>query len=248
MLRRRRHSAEASRRRFDTRDTAALFAAARLARGSQYPGLVNPHRRLESMFARLFAAAVVPALLSLPAVASAEEAPAAAVSKPAERRHSVNVSPLGIAFGAYSVNYEHLFAGGHGLLVEGSYAHDTDDDIGTSSWGGALGYRWHTNGTQDSLFLGVTAAYSQGHGYMIIDDERYEVDLASKGVTVNVGKRWQTAGGLNVTLRIGGGWGEHTVDADTSDPDGQRAEDDVNDFLELFPFAVEGELSIGYSF
>jgi hypothetical protein len=202
------------------------------------------------MFAKIAAAAVVPAVLSLAGVASAQEAPAAAVTRQAEpaRRNSINVSPLGIAYGAYSVNYEHLFDGGHGLLVEGSFAHDTDDDVGTTSYGGAVGYRWHVNGTQDSLFLGVTAAYSVGYGYIDFDGERYDVDLVSKGVTANIGKRWQADNGINVTLRLGAGWGDHQVDSGSDDPDAIEAEEDVNDFLELFPFALEGELSIGYTF
>jgi len=78
--------------------------------------------------------------------------------------------------------------------------------------------------------------------------EGFGLDVASLGLTGNIGKRWQFDSGLNVTLRLGLGYGVHRVSTDSTDPDAQKAVDAVNELLTFLPFAAEGELSVGYSF
>jgi hypothetical protein len=193
--------------------------------------------------------------LTIAGVAGAQEVPAGAqltavapAPAAASMDDSINASPMGLVYGTYSLNYEHLFKGGHGILLEGGYSADNNDDISVDSGYGLIGYRYHFNGTQNSWFVGASASYGVATGTAKIDDEKYSASIMSFGLTGNVGKRWQFDNGLNITFRAGAGYGQYTVDIDSNDPDAIEAEKDINDFLTLIPVALEGELSLGYSF
>lgn len=191
----------------------------------------------------------VVAVLSVTTTASADDASVVEVNK--ERTNSINASPLGVLIGAYNVNYEKLF-GSHGFLIEGSYARASNDDSSSADGGLNVGYRWHWRGKQNSGFLGITAGYSLGTGEATVGDgmsqDSFDVDYRVFAVTGNIGKRWAWDNGLNVTFRVGAGYGNWDVSTDSTDPDAQEATELVDDLLTLLPVALDGELSLGYTF
>jgi hypothetical protein len=159
---------------------------------------------------------------------SATEPLAVTTAAPVERHHSLNANPMGVLFGSYGLTYEYL-SGGNGLLVEGGLSHSGGDDASSTSYGGAVGYRWHWRGRQNSGFLGANVGFYGGTGRATIDDgsgtpESFDMTVQSLQVVMNVGKRWHT------------------------DPDAQEAVEMVQDILDFIPIALDGELSLGYSF
>ncbi len=179
-------------------------------------------------------------------------APTAVIEAPPERANSINVSPIGIVLGAYNINYERLF-GAHGLVLEAGFSHVSDDGDDSSSLGGSLAYRWHWRGRQNSGFLGLAAGMYDGTGEATVEtsggaEESHDVDVRSYYLVANIGKRWAWRNGLNITFRIGGGYGYYDIEPRSDDPDAQKAADEVDDLLKRFPIAVDGELSVGYTF
>jgi hypothetical protein len=168
-----------------------------------------------------------------------------------ERTHSINASPLGVLSGSYALNYERLF-GSHGLIGEATFVHSSDDSTSSTGGGAAVGYRWHWRGRQNSGFVGVNVGYAIGTASSTVEDNgmssSFDVDAKVLTVTANIGKRWAFANGLNVTFRIGGGYGQYDVTTDSQDPLAQRAVEAVDDLLHFLPIAFDGELSVGYAF
>jgi hypothetical protein len=183
-------------------------------------------------------------------VALAEEAPPA-VEKPAEPANSINVSPLGVLVGNYAVTYERLFGGQHGLIVEGIATIGSNDDGDYSQFGGGVGYRWHWRGRQNSGFLGIMIAQSFGSGEVTISSGGAEMShgmsVRSTTVTGNVGKRWMF-GPVNLTVRLGLGYGHHVAKAKEDTQEAKNAEELMNDILAFLPIGIDGELSVGYTF
>jgi len=187
-------------------------------------------------------------LLSSSAIAVADSTE---VDVKKERANSININPIGAFVGSYNLNYERLM-GSHGLLVEGSFSHQGSDDSSSTNGGVNLGYRWHWRGQQNSGFLGVTFGYAMGTGEGSIGDgtttKTFDVDTRLLAATANIGKRWAWDNGLNVTFRIGAGYGNWDVSTDDDDPDAQQGVEAVDDLLTLLPIALDGELSLGYAF
>lgn len=220
-------------------------------------GRTPPEERHEKSALALIAAA---ATLTAAAHAGAQEAepdaPGVEAAKGVEKPNSVNVSPLGIAFGSYAVNYERLFDGGHGVLVEGQLSMSSGDDADSTSYGGVVGYRYHFNGTQDSWFAGVNLGYSAGTGDGVVEvtsngsttTRTFPVDFSLISATANVGHRWSWDFGLNVTLRFGAGYGAYSFSTDSEDDDAQLAVEAVDALLTAIPVAFDGELSVGFNF
>lgn len=169
-----------------------------------------------------------------------------------ERVNSINVSPLGLLAGSYSVVYERLKSGTHGLIAEGNFYRQGDETSSAAHAGVGLGYRWHWRGRQNSGFLGVMAAYSVGTGTATITEQdmeyTFDVSIQSLSFTANVGRRWAWRNGFNVTLRVGAGGASRSVTTDSTDPLAQDAVDTVQAILSFLPIAFDGELSIGYNF
>ena len=160
------------------------------------------------------------------------------------RDDSINISPLGLLFGDLAVSYEHLFPGGHGLVVEGGFGFSSGDASSEQHGAIGAGYRWHWRGRQNSGFLGVMVHQAVGHGEISTEEMSYDASVRMTSVTGNIGKRWTLGEAWNITLRLGAGWGHYSVDIDA---DAQQAEDDLNAILTLFPVAIDGELSVGYN-
>lgn len=183
-------------------------------------------------------------LIATPAFADDEPA---STDKPEEPANSINVSPLGVVVGNYAVTYERLFAGHHGLIVEGIFNRSTGDDGDSTQFGGAVGYRWHWRGRQNSGFLGVMFAQSMGNGEVTTNGMSHDMSVRSTTITANIGKRWMF-GPINATIRLGLGWGHHVADAKEDTQEAKDAENLMNDILSFLPIGVDGELSVGYTF
>lgn len=195
---------------------------------------------------------LIAAALAFPAFAMAQEVPGVSAETAPTRANSINVNPFGVIFGSYSLNYEHLINGHHGLLVEGLFSQSGDDDSSSLRGGGGLGYRYHFSGQQQSVFLGFNVAYQVGSAdtqVMINDKEnRFDIETTSLSATANVGKRWAWDGGFNITARIGAGYARHNASTDSDDPGAQKAVELVDGLLSFIPVALDGELSVGWVF
>lgn len=190
--------------------------------------------------------------VSVPAAARAETADVQPVlAEQEEPKNSINISPLGALVGNYALTYERLFGGSHGLVVEGIGGFASNDSSSASQLGGAVGYRWHWSGRQNSGFLGVMVAQGIGSGEVTITENgqsmTHAMSVRSTTVTGNVGKRWMI-GPANVTLRVGLGWGNYTAKVKSDAPGAQDAEKLMNDLLAFLPIGFDGELSVGYTF
>lgn len=169
----------------------------------------------------------------------------------AEKRWSVNISPIGFLTGSYTSTFEYL-RGAHGIISESSYNHFSDSDSSSNGAGVALGYRWHWRGRQDSGFLGINAGASVGTASTDVgegDMEReVDVDVFVVALTGNVGRRWAWDNGFNITVRVGAGYGRYDITTESDDAEAQEAVDDIDDLLRRFPIAIDGEVSIGVIF
>jgi hypothetical protein len=187
---------------------------------------------------------------SLAAPAFADDA--LVVEKQAEPKNSINVSPLGVVAGNYALTYERLFAGSHGLIVEGNGGFGGDDTSSYSQFGGGIGYRWHWRGRQNSGFLGIMVASSFGTGETTTEDSSgarmtHELTVRSTTITGNIGKRWMF-GPVNATIRLGLGYGDYSAKVKSDAPGAQEAEDALNSLLSFIPIGFDGEVSVGYTF
>ena len=209
-----------------------------------------------SRFSRVLLLAALITTVSMATVsnpAGAQPAPAEPVmAGPLYAPNSVNVSPLGLAFGSYSVNFERLVTPHHGLLVEGQFSTSSDDNNKSTSGGAALGWRLHFNGTQRSWFVGVMGAYNVGSAEATVTDNAgtraIDVSTTALSVTANFGKRWVFGPGINITFRFGLGWGRYNVTTESTDPSAKEAVEAVDALLAFFPIGIDGELSIGFCF
>lgn len=218
--------------------------------------MTDAHELQREKTMRTFLLTLFTASLALTAGTSAWAAtdplPPGVTDAVAPGENSVNMSPLGVLTGSYGVNYERLFGGAHGLLVEGTLSRAEDDTSSSLSYGGLVGYRWHWSGQQSSGFLGLNAGYARGSGdsKVTVDGEEksFDVDVTTLSVVPNIGKRWAWDFGLNITFRAGVGWGSYDVSTQSKDPDAQDAVKLVDDLLTLIPVALDGELSVGWVF
>jgi hypothetical protein len=122
----------------------------------------------------------------------------------------------------------------------------------STRYGGGVGYRWHWSGQQQSGFLGILAGYSAGSGSSTVSNggavSNIDLTIKAPWVVGNVGKRWQWDNGINITFRLGAGWAKYTVTTTSMDPQAQDAVQALQKLLTLIPIALDGELSLGYTF
>jgi len=163
---------------------------------------------------------------------------------------AVNFCPAGLAFGVVAVNYEHLFARGHGLMARYDYEEVpeeyTDADIKASARAYFLNYRWHLEETMEGCFVGVYGRHRVYDGSGRLDGERFDFRISEQTLGVNAGKRWVWENGLNLNLAFG--YGGITVDRDRPADGGIRAAiaDFEGEYGKINPFY--GEFSVGYTF
>lgn len=192
--------------------------------------------------------AQAPAATSMPAPAPEP----LVVEKKAEPANSINLSPLGLVAGNIALTYERLFGGTHGLIVEGVMSRSSNDDGDHLQFGGSVGYRWHWRGQQNSGFLGVTFTQTVGSGSVTSSvngaQMTHDMSVRSTMITGNIGKRWMLTDAINITARLGLGWGNHVATAKEDTQEAKDAEELMNDILAFLPIGAEGELSVGYAF
>lgn len=119
-------------------------------------------------------------------------------------------------------------------------------------FGGSVGYRWHWRGRQNSGFLGVTFTQTVGSGSVTQTvsgaEMTHDMSVRSTMLTGNIGKRWMLTDAINITARLGLGWGHHVATAKEDTQEAKDAEELMNDILAFLPIGFEGELSLGYAF
>ncbi len=205
---------------------------------------------------KLIAATLV-ALVPSIALAQAPSAPMPGfaplvVEQKVEKENSINISPLGLVAGNIALTYERLFSGTHGVIVEGVMNRSSSDDGDSLQFGGSIGYRWHWRGQQNSGFLGATFSQTMGSGSVTRTANgasmTHDMSVRSTMITANIGKRWMLTDAVNITARIGLGWGHHVATAKDNTPEAKESEEFMNDILSLLPIGAEGELSLGYAF
>jgi len=132
------------------------------------------------------------------------------------RPDSINVHPLPLLIESIIVTYEHIFPGGHGLIIEpyGNFGVHTPESETRSQWwaGAAVGYRWHWSETQTSGFLGVHAGGGYGGGRAAgaaSDPERRTETAIHWFVVPNIGGRIALSSSLNLTIRGGVGYADY---------------------------------------
>jgi hypothetical protein len=156
---------------------------------------------------------------------------------------SVNLSAF-LALGAVIVNYEHLFAQRHGVVVEGYYSNFFNK---TQSWTGGLAYRFHFARRMGGFFAGpfVRVGELKEEIYFDRNGKRtaHQVESTLVLVGANLGYRFQWDGGFNIVLR--GGYGAQLVSDYQWSPLPQNNTDQkVHEALN----GLDLEASIGFSF
>ena len=151
--------------------------------------------------------------------------------------------------GPFSLGYEWVVDAHWGLLVEAHYLHFHGAPLHVNLLGGAIGVRYHVNGSRTSPFVGLVAGYHYGIGYTHDEATHTQLDLVAEQpfVMVHAGYRWTFAWGLEVAVRIGLGYGEFRV----SDKNGSTTQQPVTaarEALGFTPLAIDAELSVGYGF
>lgn len=163
--------------------------------------------------------------------------------------NSVNLNPLGVLFGSYSVNYERLFDRQHGLLVEAGFSSSEDSNGDTAFATGALvGYRWHWSQSQDSGFLGANVGYYLGEGEASVNNSSFKVDYTTVDITLNGGRRYAWKSGFNLTWRLGVGRAFRSFEAQDDSEGAKEAAQLIEDIVNFLPVTIDAELSIGWVF
>lgn len=165
--------------------------------------------------------------------------------------NSINMCPVAVAFGFYSVNYEHLFLGNHGIVarvdyeaIPGTY---TKAKIESSGLSFTLNYRYHLSEKMESMFIGVYSRYRLFEGEGNINSKKFDFDLPDITLGINAGKRWVWSSGFNITFALGYGYSWRERNVSSSDSDVKTSIDDFEDEYDFIdPFY--GEFSIGYAF
>ena len=163
-----------------------------------------------------------------------------------EFKHSFNFNLFELLYRNFSMNYEYLLSGYHGLIAEGLFSHSFKD--GSNFGEASIGYRLHFSRKQESSFLGVTAGLGFGSGKVGWHDNTIQQKLGTKFLALNYGKRWIFDSGLNITTRLGVGYGFHRVSTDDNEPIAQDVVNIMNESFKLLPVHLDIELSIGWTF
>lgn len=166
-------------------------------------------------------------------------------------KHAINSCPGAVAFGIFSLNYEHLFHPNHGLVGRFDYEAIpktyTDARIESNGVAFILNYRWHISGELKSVFLGAYARYRIYSGSGTIEATAFDFTLPETTFGLNVGKRWVWKSGFNLTLAFGYGFSFENRDAT---PTNEAIESSLDQFEKAYDFIDPflGEFSIGYAF
>jgi len=121
--------------------------------------------------------------------------------------------------------------------------------------GAQIGYRYLTNGSQNSWFFGAMAGYDGGNTNLRTSETSaamtitrvYDLPYTRWRLTATAGRRWVFGPGLNVTARFGVGAGKRSyAQGDNAEANHQAATMEM--VVNFLPVAVDSEVSIGWVF
>ena len=172
------------------------------------------------------------------------------------RAHSVNLSPQGIVYGDYSLNYQWMFAPGHALLGEMTVTWSGPEAERSRGVGAQVGYRYLSNGTQNSWLFGAMLGYDLGATVAAVTStstaegsitRSYDLPYTRWRVTGNFGRRWVFGPGLNATVRVGIGPGSRAYARGASAEANHQAAV-IENIVNLLPISLDSEVSLGWLF
>lgn len=163
-------------------------------------------------------------------------------------RNAVNLYALGLVMGNAKGNYEHLFGGRHGLVIE-SAIYTGQQSSGTSF---DLQYRYHYftkekhNGL-NSPFWGpfVYIEESQTKLEDLNTGATYEISTSYAKAGLDWGRRWVWGSGFNICFRIGYGL-PLMADYEWSPVEHEQAAQ--IEALTTVLGGIDGELTLGWAF
>lgn len=163
-----------------------------------------------------------------------------------DQTNSISIYPLGIVFGNAAFNYEHLFHGKHGIMIQCSFPFFGK----TKGYTGALHYRHHYFSKQkhiglNSPFWGMFAYYEKSEAEIEDGYNQYNLKINFMKAGINWGRKWIFNSGFNICFRIG--YGIPFIaefDWSPTEPDNVEAIEALTKILG----GIDGEFTIGYSF
>jgi hypothetical protein len=193
-----------------------------------------------------------------PLSASAQEMPTqeAMPGAPAfAPHHALGVSVMGVFgftrtnLGPFTLSYEWIVDDHWGIFVEGHFLHFHGHPVHINVTGGAAGVRYHFFGLRHSPFVGIAGGYHHGFGRIDhVGGQALPVTASQPFVVAHAGYRWVWPFGLNVTVRIGAGYGPYEVHGSDGTPEADAAVLAAREAIGFTPVAIDSELSVGYSF
>lgn len=166
-------------------------------------------------------------------------------------RNSINMCPFGIAFGIYSVNFEHLITPYNGLVLRADYEAIPNSyssaNIESFGYSFTINYRYHFAGEMNSCYLGAYSRFRTFEGEGKSGSTNFNFTRYDMTYGLNAGKKWVWASGLNINFSLGYGFSNDWKNVSaTGDEIDKAIKDYENGYDFMSPFY--GELSIGYTF
>jgi hypothetical protein len=181
-----------------------------------------------------------------PAPAAAAEKPQAADEDGDLKRISLELNPLGVAIGRYSIQGEYMLARHHAVTLSPFYTSTSvkvnDTEVGSlSGFGGELGYRFYTGSHgANGFFVGPSVLFASYKSESILGNTSQS--FTAMGGALDVGGQFLI--GPGVVVGFGGGL-QYT----------KNSEDIKTDNLNLASAVIAGGgvrprllLAVGYSF
>lgn len=161
--------------------------------------------------------------------------------------NAIQIGPIGLFTGNYTLVYEHLYKSQHGLVIGGSII----DSKNLKGYDLSLNYRKHKGVGMKTGFWGIFINYSNVEGEVVESkngqtENTYGFTNTAFAVGPNIGKRWVANSGLSLVFRIG--YGIPFSEFKWVD---EKPDDDIARFTEKIykiTSGLDGELSIGFCF
>ena len=161
--------------------------------------------------------------------AAPAEKPQADADEPELKRISLELNPVGLAIGRYSIQGEYMLARHHAVTLNPFYAHapvtvtvgGKDVDAGSlNGFGGELGYRFYTGSKgANGFFVGPSvlfASYSQSGGVATTAASASSDSFTSVGGALDLGGQFIIGPGVVVGFGAGLQYTKTSQDIDTA--------------------------------
>lgn len=173
------------------------------------------------------------------------------MNKKDEFINSLNMCPFGIAFGIYSVNFEHLITPYNGIVLRADYEAIPNSyssaNIESFGYSFTINYRYHFAGEMNSCYLGAYSRFRTFEGEGKSGSTNFHFTRYDMTYGLNAGKKWVWASGFNINFSLGYGFSNDWKNVSASGDEIDKAiKDYENGYDFMSPFY--GELSIGYTF